>query len=482
MTALSLARPSRCSLALKLPGAVLLAAVNFALYAGPPPDARGLYVGEGRETASNCRDPQRNYTIPSSVTINIPGQTGALLIGSGLLSGTVRDNAKLNGLALQEATTFYGSVDPAGQFFLDGEAVKTGAGRTSSGPLENTTAVFLNRNIIANSHVYVDAPTSCLVNFSYSVVRQGLERLPLGVQYSDLGDNDGDSKADLVLRHAKSGNVVAWRMDGTSILSAASVANANPIWELQGIGDINGDGRADYIWRHATNGSVVAWLMNGTTLLTGSVVATADAALNLQAVDDFNGDGRDDLLWRSSLNGAMSIWFMDGANVLSAGSLASIPPLNVSVVGVGDLNADGRADIVLRANNSTVSAMLLDGLSTVAEGPLPIASTPIDQNDPTWDIQGVGDINGDGKSDIFWRRSTGEVGATVLDGLTTATSTVIATISPTWRVQGVGDLNGDNRADIILRSGINVHAWMMNGPAIVGGGPLATINPGWLVE
>jgi hypothetical protein len=59
----------------------------------------------------------------------------------------------------------------------------------------------------------------------------------------------------------------------------------------------------------------------------------------------------------------------------------------------------------------------------------------------SWQIQGVGDFNSDGKPDILWRDqgSTGHIAVWFMDG-TTMTSSTLVTPSPfallNWRIVG----------------------------------------------
>ena len=47
--------------------------------------------------------------------------------------------------------------------------------------------------------------------------------------------------------------------------------------------DFNGDGKADIVWRHASTGLIYIWLMNGTTLQTyGSPSTVADLGWQIQ--------------------------------------------------------------------------------------------------------------------------------------------------------------------------------------------------------
>jgi hypothetical protein len=51
-----------------------------------------------------------------------------------------------------------------------------------------------------------------------------------------------------------------------------------------------------------------------------------------------------------------------------------------------------------------------------------------------------------------------------------------------WTVEGVADLNGDGRADIVWRhtSGA-AFVWLMNGTALLGSGSLGTIGTEWTI-
>ena len=136
----------------------------------------------------------------------------------------------------------------------------------------------------------------------------------------------------------------------------------------------------------------------------GGFWATEPAHL---ASGDYDGDGRSDLLWRNvgpgTATGALYVWLMSGKDIASSTYLDPIESDWV-VQKVGDFNGDGKSDILWRnmqpgaPDASKLYMWIMDG-SRVVTG----TGYPDSQADFTWEVQGVGDLNGDGKTDIVWR-------------------------------------------------------------------------------
>jgi subtilisin family serine protease len=231
--------------------------------------------------------------------------------------------------------------------------------------------------------------------------------------------------------------------------------------------DFNGDGRADVLWRHGGTGANTLWLMDSTMRRSGSGAIPSLTDVNWRVVGrgDFNNDGRADILWRHSLDGRNSVWFMDGiARVDGSGVIGSLTDRNWQVAGVGDFNGDGKADILWRhAGTGANSIWLMDGLTKLAGSG---ATTAI--SDLNWRVMGVADFNGDGKADILWRHlGNGSNTLWFMDGIT-KTSGSGATVALTdlkWKLVGVADFNGDGKSDILWRNTTDGRnsLWLMNG-------------------
>ena len=56
-----------------------------------------------------------------------------------------------------------------------------------------------------------------------------------------------------------------------------------PDWKIVGVGDLDGDGKADVLWRHAVTGQVYVWLMNGLSISSsGSPASVPDLDWSVQ--------------------------------------------------------------------------------------------------------------------------------------------------------------------------------------------------------
>jgi hypothetical protein len=64
---------------------------------------------------------------------------------------------------------------------------------------------------------------------------------------------------------------------------------------------------------------VTVWFMNGTGLGGSGVLGTVTADWTVAGVGDLNGDGRADILWRHS-SGPVYAWLLNGASIAGMGS------------------------------------------------------------------------------------------------------------------------------------------------------------------
>lgn len=218
--------------------------------------------------------------------------------------------------------------------------------------------------------------------------------------------------------------------------------------------DFNGDGISDVLWLN-DNGTLTDWLgtSNGSfTTNWANANTTLPGNLTIVGTGDFNGDGHPDILLRDT-NGTITNWLSTsgGGFIDNSANSSNFAPTSWTVVGTGDFNADGHDDILWR----DTSGALTDWLGTANGGfsnNWSNAGTSVPTN---WTVVGTGDFNGDGSADILWRDSTGIVTdwlATETSGFTTNWGALSTGVPLSWSVAGTGDFNGDGITDVLWRN------------------------------
>ena len=310
----------------------------------------------------------------------------------------------------------------------------------------------------------------------------------------DTGDLDGDGHSDILWRSVGpgpfEGALFVWLMNGAAIAGAAPLATIGTDWVIQGVADFNGDGKADILWRNVNPsasdaGKLYLWMMDGPQVVgQGYTGQQADLGWQVQAVGDLDDDGNADIVWRRTGAGpdagAMFLWRMDGTTVVGGTYLDSISA-DWQIQRVADFNGDGKADILWRnvgtgPDKDNLYLWLMDGGQVVAGTGYTNA-----QADAGWQVQAVGDLDGDGNADIVWRKvgpglDTGALFVWLMDGRNVIGSSYLAAISTDWQILGTADFNGDGNADILWRDmnpsapdAGKLYIWMMNGPTVVAG-------------
>lgn len=205
-----------------------------------------------------------------------------------------------------------------------------------------------------------------------------------------LADFNGDGRADILLPSGQDIWVYLGNPSGT--FTSGYVAQYPVGWDLVGVHDVDADGKADVIWHHPTTREIYYWLMDGSTVRIGRGGVTSPAATQPGTIGDFNGDGRADLV----LPSGQDIWVYLGNASGSFNSMYVAPyPAGWNLVGAGDVNADGKDDLVWHHPGTAVLYhWLMNGGSIIAgNGGVEVPANTVPRV--------LGDFNADGRVDVL---------------------------------------------------------------------------------
>jgi FG-GAP-like repeat len=171
---------------------------------------------------------------------------------------------------------------------------------------------------------------------------------PLGDGWflASVGDFNGDSKPDYVLRNLSTGQTAIWYMNNNVFVSSAYGPTLPGDWILQDVGDFNGDSKPDYLLFNNTRQTAI-WYMNNNVFLSSAYGPTLPSGWILQHVGDFNGDSKPDYLLFNNTR-QTAIWYMNNNTFLSGAYGPTLPVgTGWDLEDVGDFNGDSKPDYVL---------------------------------------------------------------------------------------------------------------------------------------
>ncbi|MBM3883487.1 MAG: hypothetical protein FJ387_27915 [Verrucomicrobia bacterium] len=217
----------------------------------------------------------------------------------------------------------------------------------------------------------------------------------------------------VVWRHAETGELGRWGLDQAGVMGYHRIAPKTDLnWDMVGVADFDCDGDQDVLWRQRVWGEVGYWVMDGDQPTGYRRLGSADQMWRIVGTGDVNCDGKVDVVWRESATGALGFWLMDCGRVLGFQYIGRqinermATDLSWDVVGVADLDCDGKTEIVWRSQVSgrigywKLNCGVFSGYQDVSKS-----------SDTAWSLAALGDFDCDGKMDMLWRhRTSGEVG------------------------------------------------------------------------
>ena len=283
----------------------------------------------------------------------------------------------------------------------------------------------------------------------------------------NMADINGDKKLDLVVTDSV-GEIWTFYGKGNGTFTAGPVYPTQ-YWENAPdnvvLADFNGDGVLDIfkpLEGETWDGQVILGRSDG-TFQTNAAYGWNDNGYGYNLVTaDFNGDGFPDLAYSGARSANLSqagfeVMLGSSHGVLGAPTFVSVINCGwpTNWIATGDVNGDGKADIVATINYNCGSSevAVLTGLGTGKFSSPKYYSTGSTANPGDVFLE---DVNGDGKPDIVISNSDGTISILLNKGKgtfgTAIVITSLAALSPHLNALAFADFNGDGKLDIAAAS------------------------------
>jgi hypothetical protein len=322
-----------------------------------------------------------------------------------------------------------------------------------------------------------DDNVSIVVNNGNSTFTLSDDRASAGdnPQSVEIVKLDDDNFADLVISNETEGSVtIHFGVGNQTFIQNVLTLNTGGVNTRPytvSVADLNGDGKKDIAVANALSQGTgrIGFFFQETnrTFSTLQEIEAGPTAIKPRAIFlvDLNNDNAIDIISANELSNNISILLNSSNNTADFTTLTEINTgKNPFWLGVLDFEGNGTLDIfVANKQDNTISLILNDGTEEFTS----IDAIPIDTNSSPEYI-GVGDINADGKKDLVLSNSGNQTISSLLNLSDNnnidfqSTTSFLTKGIPHWSESR--DLNGDTIDDLISVNGIEnqVHIFLSN--------------------
>ena len=274
---------------------------------------------------------------------------------------------------------------------------------------------------------------------------------------------------------------------GCLLVATLLVATASAVAQTNAVrGDLDGDGYGDVVLME-NGGTPFISYMTGLTEVASSYPMGTNTDIrpwSFVATGHFDTNGVEEMIFRYDTNCVFAV------GELVTGTITEITFLEVDgstdlapwqLVAAGDVNGDRKSEVVMRYGDEGIYAIGYLGGMVITNSEFLFGE---ESDISPWRIEAAGDLNGDGRAELIGRRSGDHVFAVAYlatNGYDVTTSAYLlgaeTDVSP-WSLSAVTDLFGDTICDLIFRQdGSDYYALATMSNVYVTGGTYLELDP-----